>query len=251
MAIHEARSLDVIELDAASNRGIDTIREIRERAVARAERRRPQDLHPRRGPLAHGRRLERAPEDARGAAGARRVRALHDRAAQAARRRSARAASASRSGGRGPGEIPPCCAASPTPSRSRSTTRARRLIARAAGGSFRDAVGSSTSSRRVRAARSSADEAPGAARARRGGALGRRRPDRRGRRGRRAARHRRAGRGRPGPRPGRAGLLGQLRLLSCCSTRASCRPRAEPPPDRLADCAGRRVALPPVVTLRT
>jgi DNA polymerase-3 subunit gamma/tau len=27
MAIHEARSLDVIELDAASNRGIDTIRE--------------------------------------------------------------------------------------------------------------------------------------------------------------------------------------------------------------------------------
>ena len=42
-----------------------------------------QGLHPRRGALAHGRRLERAAEDARGAAAARRVRALHDRSGQA------------------------------------------------------------------------------------------------------------------------------------------------------------------------
>src|SRR3954470_3182408 len=33
LAIHEARSLDVIELDAASHRGIDDIREIRERVA--------------------------------------------------------------------------------------------------------------------------------------------------------------------------------------------------------------------------
>jgi DNA polymerase-3 subunit gamma/tau len=35
VGIHDATALDVIELDAASNRGIDDIREIRERVAMR------------------------------------------------------------------------------------------------------------------------------------------------------------------------------------------------------------------------
>ena len=85
MAIHEARSLDVIELDAASQPRHRHDPRDRDRArVARADRGRPQDLHPRRGPLADGRRLERAAEDARGAAGEGRLHPLHDRRRQAA-----------------------------------------------------------------------------------------------------------------------------------------------------------------------
>ncbi len=71
-------------MDAASHRGIDDIREIRRTRRAAAGRGPLQDLHPRRGALADRRRLERAAEDARGAASARRVRALHDRSGQAA-----------------------------------------------------------------------------------------------------------------------------------------------------------------------
>ena len=73
--IREGRALDIIEIDAASNRGINEIRELRERLNTP----RPpeaQGLHPRRGAPDHERRLERAPQVARGAA---RVRHLHVR----------------------------------------------------------------------------------------------------------------------------------------------------------------------------
>ena len=75
-------SLDVIEMDAASNRSVDDVRELRER-VGYAPGRGPlEGLHPRRGPHAHQGGLERLPEDARGAAAEHRLRPRHDRAAE-------------------------------------------------------------------------------------------------------------------------------------------------------------------------
>ena len=79
-----ARSLDVIEMDAASQRGIDDIREIRERVVLQPVEGTLQGLHPRRGAPAHRRRLERAPEADRGAAAPPALHLLHDRAAEGA-----------------------------------------------------------------------------------------------------------------------------------------------------------------------
>ena len=76
VAIREGRALDLVEIDAASNRGIDDIRDLRERINYAADRPAPQGLHPRRGPPDHEGRLERAPQVARGAA---RLRRLHVR----------------------------------------------------------------------------------------------------------------------------------------------------------------------------
>ena len=62
VSIANGTSLDVVEMDAASQRGIDDIREIRDRVILQPAEGRVQGLHPRRGAPAHGRCLERAPE---------------------------------------------------------------------------------------------------------------------------------------------------------------------------------------------
>ena len=76
VSIREGRAMDLLEIDAASNRGIDAIRDLRERINYAPTDLRAQGLHPRRGPPDHEGRLERAPEVARGAAG---LRDLHVR----------------------------------------------------------------------------------------------------------------------------------------------------------------------------
>ena len=76
VAIREGRAMDLVEIDAASNRGIDAIRDLRERINYAPTDLAPQGLHPRRGAPDHEGRLERAPEVARGAA---RLRRLHVR----------------------------------------------------------------------------------------------------------------------------------------------------------------------------
>ena len=100
-----------------------------------------EDLHPRRGPHAHPRGLERLPEDARGAAAEHRLRARDHRAAQGdaddrrplpALRLPAPLAGADRRGDP-PGRRPP--------RRSRSPTARSARSPRSASGSFRDALG--------------------------------------------------------------------------------------------------------------
>ncbi len=66
--IMESRHPDVIEMDAASNTGVDNIRELIESARYTADHRAHQGLHHRRSPHAVEGRLQRASEDARGAA---------------------------------------------------------------------------------------------------------------------------------------------------------------------------------------
>ena len=78
-------SLDVVEIDGASNRGIADIQQLRESVRFAATGGRYKVVHHRRGAPALGRRLRRAPQDARGAAAARRVRVRDHRPAQAAR----------------------------------------------------------------------------------------------------------------------------------------------------------------------
>ena len=75
-SINEGRSLDLIEIDAASNRGIDDIRDLRDKVGYTPPRGPVQGLHHRRGPHAHRAGLQRAVEDPRGAA---RPRDLHPR----------------------------------------------------------------------------------------------------------------------------------------------------------------------------
>ena len=83
-AIADGTSLDVVEMDAASNNSVDDIRELRENvALAPMGGGQPR-LHPRRGPHAHHPGLERVPEDARGAAAARRLRPRDHRGSQGA-----------------------------------------------------------------------------------------------------------------------------------------------------------------------
>ena len=66
-----AANLDVVEIDAASNRGVDDARDLRERAMYAASRGGPlQGLHRGRGPHADPRGVERAAQDAGGAAAA-------------------------------------------------------------------------------------------------------------------------------------------------------------------------------------
>ena len=68
LTIAAGTSLDVIEMDAASNRSVDDIRELRERVGFAPAAGPLEGLHPRRGAHAHQGGLERLPEDARGAA---------------------------------------------------------------------------------------------------------------------------------------------------------------------------------------
>ena len=64
-----AANLDVVELDAASNRGVDDARDLRERAMYAAS-------------TEAGSKVYIVDEDSRGAAGARRIRLRDDRAAE-------------------------------------------------------------------------------------------------------------------------------------------------------------------------
>ena len=82
--IAEGRAVDVVEIDAASNNGVDNVRDIVE-AVKYRPARPLQGLRRGRGPHALHGRVQRAPEDARGAARAREVRARHDRRPQGPR----------------------------------------------------------------------------------------------------------------------------------------------------------------------
>ena len=68
----------------ASNNGVDNIRELRDAHPLRAGARQEEGLHPRRSAHALGGRVQRAAQDARGAAAARGVHLRDDRSAQAA-----------------------------------------------------------------------------------------------------------------------------------------------------------------------
>ena len=81
-AIAAARSLDVIEMDAASNNSVDDIRELRESvAFAPVSGRSKVYILDEAHMLSHG-GVERVPEDARGAAAEHRLRARDDRGAE-------------------------------------------------------------------------------------------------------------------------------------------------------------------------
>ena len=83
-AILAGTSLDVVEMDAASNNSVDDIRELRENvALAPMQGGKRVYILDEAHMLTTG-RLERVPEDARGAARARGLRARHDRGAQGA-----------------------------------------------------------------------------------------------------------------------------------------------------------------------
>ena len=83
LAIDAGRSYDLHELDAASNNGVEAMRDLIEQGRHRLARA-LEGLHPRRGPHAVDGGVERAAEDARGAAGPRDVRAGHHRSAEGA-----------------------------------------------------------------------------------------------------------------------------------------------------------------------
>ncbi len=74
-------ALDVIEIDAASNRGIDEIRDLRDRVGLAPARIALQSLHRGRSPHAHRRGFQRLPQDPRRAAPPRRLRPRHHRTA--------------------------------------------------------------------------------------------------------------------------------------------------------------------------
>ena len=93
--IRQGNAVDVIEIDAATNRGIDEIRELRDAARYSPCARPVQDLHSRRGAPDHRRRLQRAAEDAGRAAGARHLHDGDHASPRTFRRPSARAASTS------------------------------------------------------------------------------------------------------------------------------------------------------------
>ena len=76
---------DVLEIDGASNTGVDDVRELRDNAAVPAGPQPLQDLHHRRGPHALDQRLQRPAQDARGAARPRQVHLRHHRAAQDSR----------------------------------------------------------------------------------------------------------------------------------------------------------------------
>ena len=61
--VRQGNAVDVIEIDAATNRGIDEIRELRDAARYCSGPRPLQDLHPRRSAPDHRSRLQRAAED--------------------------------------------------------------------------------------------------------------------------------------------------------------------------------------------
>ena len=82
--IAEGRSLDVLEIDGASNRGIEEIRELRETVKYAPAASQVQDLHHRRSPHAHEGGLQRAAQDARRAARACEVHVRHHGAGEGA-----------------------------------------------------------------------------------------------------------------------------------------------------------------------
>ena len=80
VAIREGRTLDLFEIDAASNRGIDAIRDLRERVHYRTGRARSEGVHPRRGSSDHQGCLARPAQDARRAPGLRQLHVCVNRA---------------------------------------------------------------------------------------------------------------------------------------------------------------------------
>ena len=78
-AIMADRHPDVIEMDAASNTGVDDVREVIDATRYRPLQARYEDLHHRRSAHAVAQRVQCAVEDARGAAAARQVHLCHDR----------------------------------------------------------------------------------------------------------------------------------------------------------------------------
>ena len=83
-AIMESRHIDVIEMDAASHNGVDDVRQINDAIRYAPVQRALQGLHPRRSAHAVDRGLQRAAEDAGGAAAARQVHLRHHRNPQGA-----------------------------------------------------------------------------------------------------------------------------------------------------------------------
>ena len=82
LEITAGNSVDVIEIDAASNRGINEMRELRENVRYPPGARPLQSLHRRRSPPDHQRSLQRAAEDSRRAARMGGFHAVHHRSAQ-------------------------------------------------------------------------------------------------------------------------------------------------------------------------
>ena len=82
--IDAGRFVDLLEIDAASNTGVDDVRELIENAQYMPSRGRVQGLPDRRSAHAVEDGVQRAAEDAGGAAGAREVPARHHRSAEAA-----------------------------------------------------------------------------------------------------------------------------------------------------------------------
>ena len=129
----------MLEIDGASNRGIDEIREIRAERPVPAQPVALQDLHHRRSPHADAGGLQRPAEDAGGAAAARQVHLRHHRGAEdpdhhpvalpALRLRRHRHRRASSS----------ACAQIVASERMQADDEALELVARRAGGSMRDA----------------------------------------------------------------------------------------------------------------
>ena len=252
MAIHEARSLDVIELDAASNRGIDTIREtvIERASLAPIEGGRKiyilDEAHSLTADASNAllKTLEEPPEkvvfilcttDA-----GKLLPTVRSRCQRFAFRRP------------GPGELATVLRRIADAEQIEVADAALHLMARAAGGSFRDAVGTLDQLSTVTHGHISADEAARVlglvpeqalsdlvdliADGDTGGVL------------RRIDELAAGGQDLSGLVPA---LLDRLRLLYLLQHAGELPASAEPPPDRLEDLRRQSRALPPGETVRT
>ncbi len=252
MAIHEARSLDVIELDAASNRGIDTIREtvIERASLAPIEGGRKiyilDEAHSLTADASNAllKTLEEPPEkvvfilcttDA-----GKLLPTVRSRCQRFAFRRP------------GPGELATVLRRIADAEQIEVADAALHLMARAAGGSFRDAVGTLDQLSTVTHGQISADEAARVlglvpeqalsdlvdliADGDTGGVL------------RRIDELAAGGQDLSGLVPA---LLDRLRLLYLLQHAGELPASAEPPPDRLEDLRRQSRALPPGETVRT
>jgi DNA polymerase III subunit gamma/tau len=252
LAIHEARSLDVIELDAASNRGIDTIREtvIERAALAPIEGGRKiyilDEAHSLTADASNAllKTLEEPPEkvvfilcttDAN-----KLLPTVRSRCQRFAFRRP------------GPGELATVLRRIADAEQIEATDAALHLMARAASGSFRDAVGTLDQLATVTHGQISADEAARVlglvpeqalsdivdliADGDAGGVL------------RRIDELAAGGQDLSGLVPA---LLDRLRLLYLLQHAGELPGSAEPPPDRLEDLRRQSRALPPGETVRT
>ena len=99
-AIRRGSAMDVVEMDAASNRGIDDIRDLRDKVHFSPGRRPDEGVHRRRGAHAHARGLQRAAQDPGGAARCTPSSSWPPPSRTRCRPPSCRAASASTSAGR-------------------------------------------------------------------------------------------------------------------------------------------------------